>query len=96
MEKGGSAYPAYPAVTPVIAPTISFGDSPMQTTCGNCRQTIVTQTIFSNGAAAYVAALIICLLFFPCFWVPLCMDSCKDVHHRCPSCGAELGAFKRL
>jgi len=85
----------YPT-TVTVAPMINFGDTPVQITCGNCSQTIVTQTIAQNGAAAYIAAIIILILFFPFFWVPLCMDSCKDVYHKCPSCGAQLGVFKKL
>ena len=26
--------------------------------------------------------------------IPCCMDSCKNVEHSCPSCGAQLGIYK--
>ncbi|KFM80310.1 Lipopolysaccharide-induced tumor necrosis factor-alpha factor-like protein, partial [Stegodyphus mimosarum] len=82
--------------TVVVAPLPPFGDTPVQVTCGNCRQTVMTTTIAENGACAWLAAAIVCFIFCPCAWVPLVMDSCKDVHHTCPACGARLGTYKRL
>ncbi|GIY69783.1 LITAF domain-containing protein [Caerostris extrusa] len=85
-----------PTNVTVVVPPPMFGDSPMQITCGNCRQTVVTTTTAENGACAYLACVIVLILCCPCFFIPLCMTSCKDVHHTCPGCGARLGTFKRL
>ncbi|KAJ8938785.1 hypothetical protein NQ318_010313 [Aromia moschata] len=33
--------------------------------------------------------------FLGCCLIPCCIDSCMDVSHTCPNCGAYLGTFKR-
>ena len=40
-----------------------------------------------------LGVLIIPLLFL---WVPLVMDSFKDVIHRCPACNAAIGTYRRI
>ncbi|XP_076338959.1 lipopolysaccharide-induced tumor necrosis factor-alpha factor homolog [Tachypleus tridentatus] len=86
----------YGQQTVVVVQQPSFGETPVQTTCPNCHNTVVTTVDKKAGLFAYLMALIICLLFCPCFWIPLVMDSCKDTEHTCPSCNAQLGTSKRL
>lgn len=82
--------------TPMVVPQLMFGPEPMQVTCGNCQKVVMTTTVTENGACAWIAALIVCLFCCPCFWIPLVMDSCKDVNHTCPACGSLLGRFKKI
>ncbi|GIY46677.1 lipopolysaccharide-induced tumor necrosis factor-alpha factor-like protein [Caerostris extrusa] len=82
--------------TVVITPPVMLSNQPMSITCGNCRRTVMTTTVKENGACAYIATIFVCLLCCPCFWIPLCLDSCKDVHHSCPGCGARLGTYKKM
>lgn len=91
-----TGYPVTAQPTTVINPPLMFGESPMQVTCGNCHQTVVTTTTAENGACAYIAALVVFILCCPCFWIPLVIDTCKDVNHTCPACGAILGQYKKL
>ncbi|KAF8782932.1 Lipopolysaccharide-induced tumor necrosis like protein [Argiope bruennichi] len=85
-----------PNVTVVMPGNVLFGENPMQVTCGNCRRTVISTTRAENGSCTIVAVIILLIVFFPCMCVPLCSDSCKDIHHYCPSCGARLGEYKRL
>ena len=43
----------------------------------------ITQKTFTSFTFSW------CLACIPC-----CMDSCKNVEHSCPSCGAQLGIYK--
>ena len=47
----------------IVVPQIVFGPDPMQVTCGNCHKTVMTTTVAENGACAWIAALIVCLLW---------------------------------
>lgn len=93
-----AAYP--PLVVPVlqpplIMPTFKFGPDPVEVICGNCQKSVVTVTTAENSACAYFTACFLCCteIFMLCFWIPLVMDSCKDVIHTCPSCGGKLGHY---
>ncbi|GFT23825.1 lipopolysaccharide-induced tumor necrosis factor-alpha factor-like protein [Nephila pilipes] len=86
----------YPTHSVIITPPPLLGPQPMRVTCGNCQRSVLTTTVRENGACAYIATLFVCLLCCPCFWIPLCLDSCKDVQHACPGCGARLGTYKKI
>lgn len=88
------AQPGYPATVVVAQPM--FGELPVQTTCPNCHNTVTTTTVKQNGTFAYVMAFVVCLFCCPCFWIPLVMDTCKDVYHSCPACNASLGVKKTM
>eukprot|EP00063_Salmo_salar_P010736 XP_013985571.1 PREDICTED: lipopolysaccharide-induced tumor necrosis factor-alpha factor homolog isoform X3 [Salmo salar] len=62
----------------------AFGDSPVQMTCPNCHQTMVTKVDFSSGVLTYL----FCGGLFFC--------GLKDAKHTCPSCKTILGVYKRL
>ncbi|XP_015909786.2 lipopolysaccharide-induced tumor necrosis factor-alpha factor homolog isoform X1 [Parasteatoda tepidariorum] len=96
-EKTSSMNTGYPPVpgTITVVP-VQFGDTPMQVTCSNCHKTVITTTVAENGACAWIAVLVMVFVFCPCFFIPLCIDSCKDIHHKCPSCGCQLGVYKKL
>jgi len=93
----------YPGYTPQGQPTIiinkaKFGPFPVRTECQICKAEVVTLTQSSAGLLAYLLGGA-CLLFgcwFGCCLIPCCVDSCRDVVHRCPNCQSEIALFKRL
>ncbi|XP_023324383.1 lipopolysaccharide-induced tumor necrosis factor-alpha factor homolog [Eurytemora carolleeae] len=79
-----------------VVQNIKYGRQPVQTTCGNCRSTIVTATEADTGVVAFAIAAGFCVvgLWCGCCCIPFFMDSLKDVKHTCPNCNALLGTFK--
>ncbi|XP_028968927.1 lipopolysaccharide-induced tumor necrosis factor-alpha factor homolog [Galendromus occidentalis] len=76
---------------------VQYGDQPVPTTCPNCNQRVVTELSYEAGGLTYLAAFGIALFFWcGCCLIPCCLDSCKDVYHRCPECRVQLGIHKRL
>jgi len=72
-----------------------FGPDPMNTVCPNCHNNITTATTEEIGVMAWVAAGVLCaFVCWPCAPIPLCMDSLKDVTHRCPSCHCIVGRYR--
>lgn len=94
--------PSYPPSMPtvIVVPhsgSVHYGDEPMTVMCAHCNERVITRTEFRAGALTYLSAF--GLAFFVwcgCCLVPCCIDSCKDVHHFCPNCNAQVGVFKRL
>nr|XP_032837258.1 lipopolysaccharide-induced tumor necrosis factor-alpha factor homolog [Petromyzon marinus] len=70
--------------------------SPVRITCPYCHDEVTTKTKRRAGAYAWSAVGIIFLTgwFFilPWLfcWIPLCIPSFQDVHHKCPNCKAHL------
>lgn len=78
-------------VTPVLQ------DVPGQAVCQNCRQSGLTEIELKSGLMTWA----ICggLFIFGCCLcscIPFCVDSCKDVEHRCPTCHNVIHIHKRL
>ncbi|XP_037113257.1 lipopolysaccharide-induced tumor necrosis factor-alpha factor homolog [Syngnathus acus] len=89
--------PSTTASVPHVVVTPSLQDSPGQTICPHCRQTVVTHVEYKPGLMAWV----ICgtLAFFGCFlccWIPFVVDACKDVVHHCPNCHTQICIRKRI
>ncbi|XP_029594655.1 lipopolysaccharide-induced tumor necrosis factor-alpha factor homolog isoform X1 [Salmo trutta] len=76
----------------------AFGDSPVQMTCPNCHQTVVTKVDFSSGVLTYLfcGGLFFCGFVLGCCLIPFCFDRLKDAKHTCPSCKTILGVYERL
>ncbi|XP_072225407.1 lipopolysaccharide-induced tumor necrosis factor-alpha factor homolog isoform X2 [Leuresthes tenuis] len=72
-------------------------DTPVQTVCPFCQQSVVTNTEHIPGLLTWAIfgglALFGCWL---CCCFPFCIDSCKDVEHRCPSCHRVICKYKRV
>lgn len=68
---------------------------PVVMTCPTCRNTGTTQIRHEIGGGTWAIGAILCLTaLWPCALIPCCSDSCKDVEHRCSSCGVLVGVKK--
>ncbi|KAI9525684.1 hypothetical protein NQZ68_006233 [Dissostichus eleginoides] len=85
------------AQIPVVA-VGSFGDGPVQVSCPQCRQTVLSQVHHSSGLLTYLlcGGLFFCGFVLGCCLIPFCVDRLKDAKHTCPTCKAVLGVYKRL
>merc|ERR1712018_1042662 len=90
------AYPAPPptqVVRVVQVPAIDLGCHPVKMVCSNCQMSVTTQTTSSPSMMAWGLSGILCLtMLWPCFCIPLCVDSLKKVKHKCPNCKIVLGS----
>ena len=75
-----------------VHPTPEFQRYRQQVFCRSCRQLIVTRTEYRIGGGTWCMC---CVIFFVggflCCFIPFLMKSCKDVVHRCPTCGTVIG-----
>ncbi|KAI1281936.1 Lipopolysaccharide-induced tumor necrosis factor-alpha factor -like protein [Halotydeus destructor] len=75
------------------------GPYPYPTHCSNCGTQVVSRTDGAIGAVTWVSAFVVSAIggIFCCLcFVPFCLDVCKDVEHRCPSCNMYFGTHKRM
>ncbi|XP_062610125.1 lipopolysaccharide-induced tumor necrosis factor-alpha factor homolog [Saccostrea cucullata] len=92
----------YPATTVVMhhhQPNIHmFRELPVRMRCQYCSAEITTSTTYETGTLTWVIAGILLLfgLWLGCCLIPFCVDGCKDVVHRCPSCQQVVGKFNRM
>lgn len=103
QQPGYPAQPGYATTTTTIIqqPThiiAGFHESPVATTCPNCGAAIVTATSYVTGTLTWLACLGLCVIGCDagCCLIPFCVDSMKDVIHTCPSCGTQVGVFRRM
>nr|CAG8559073.1 3255_t:CDS:1 [Entrophospora candida]CAG8565734.1 2139_t:CDS:1 [Entrophospora candida] len=94
-------YPTQPPMAyppPAAAPTTNFAPTTVinvqQATngvagngacwnCGSTRRPIITRV---PGTTSWVAGFIICLVFWPLFWLPCVLPGCMDESAVCPDC----------
>uniref|UniRef100_A0A914L3X6 LITAF domain-containing protein n=1 Tax=Meloidogyne incognita TaxID=6306 RepID=A0A914L3X6_MELIC len=74
-----------------------LGQFPQQVYCPTCDQQVLSQTKYVSGVftCALVFLLLFCCCCCGCCLVPLCLDACKDVEHRCSQCNTYIGTFER-
>lgn len=82
--------------TTVIVQQPLIGRSPTSCYCQYCHCNIVTKTDYEIPSQTWLLCCIISLLcgILPGL-IPLCIDNCKDVRHRCPNCGQTIAVSPR-
>ncbi|VDP78390.1 unnamed protein product [Echinostoma caproni] len=60
--------------------------------CSRCFPHYVTKTC--TVSYANLKSYFRC--FFGCCLIPFCVNTCKDVVHKCPSCGQRIGSYRRI
>ncbi|KAK0152072.1 Lipopolysaccharide-induced tumor necrosis factor-alpha factor [Merluccius polli] len=79
----------------VVGPTPR--DTAVRMTCPLCRVTCITNVTYRNGALVWVLVGALAVVgCWPCCLIPFCVDDCKDVEHRCPSCQNVIYVHKRM
>lgn len=66
--------------------TMGIGRKSVSFVCPFCRAQMVTRTKTQIGGVTVIAVVLLLLLFWPLFWLPLCLPSCKTTNHYCSSC----------
>ncbi|CAK1554977.1 unnamed protein product [Leptosia nina] len=81
----------------IVTTVVPLGPQATHMICPSCHGEMNTATQTKPGLIAYIAGSILCILglFCGCCLIPCCIDSCMDVHHKCPNCGAYLGRYRR-
>ncbi|KAJ3320225.1 hypothetical protein HDV06_005469 [Boothiomyces sp. JEL0866] len=92
---GPQVYQQAPA-QPQMVVTQVFTENPQPISCPNCKAQGISVTDKSNGAAVWISACVVCLVFWPCAWIPCVIDTCKDTNHRCSNCGMVVGVKKMI
>ena len=68
--------------------------SPVLLTCVHCQETGETATEMQITATSWCFSAFLCFTFFwICAWIPLCVNRCNVVHHRCSHCKVSLGTY---
>jgi hypothetical protein len=81
------------ASTPAPASSIlygSLGRSSVAVQCPFCRAQTVTRTRNQIDGVTIIAIMVVLFLFWPLFWIPLCMPSCKSTNHFCTKCHQKI------
>jgi hypothetical protein len=81
------------ASAPAPAPAIMYGSlgrSSVAVQCPFCRAQTVTRTRDQIDGVTMIACVVLLFLFWPLFWLPLCMPSCKSTNHFCPRCHQKI------
>ena len=84
-----------PSLPPPLI-TNQLGEHPVQTRCP-LGHDVTTAISYKNGTMVWIVAGVLCLFLGPlCALVPFCVDSLKDVEHRCPHDGTLIGVYSRV
>ena len=64
-------------------------------TCELCNQTGETVTEMQVTPGSWCLCSLLCFTFFwVCAWIPLCVNRCNQVQHRCSHCKVILGTYQ--
>ena len=60
--------------------------------CPYCNYQGRTEIDESNGTCVLIAVVLLVVLCWPLFWIPLCFDcGCKNIDHYCKQCNRKIG-----
>ncbi|XP_045074295.1 lipopolysaccharide-induced tumor necrosis factor-alpha factor homolog [Coregonus clupeaformis] len=95
---GSNQYSPPSAVTQMVVMQQQLPrDVPSQMTCPQCQVQVLTETTYVAGCLAWLICgalfLFLCMI---CSCIPFCVDSCKDVEHRCPNCKTVIHVYRRM
>ena len=79
-----------------ILTLMQFGDLPASVICPNCGHNVVTKVYYEAGTITWLTCIGLFVFTACCCWIPFFVDSLQDAVHRCPSCKAVLGKWRRL
>ncbi|XP_032834577.1 lipopolysaccharide-induced tumor necrosis factor-alpha factor homolog [Petromyzon marinus] len=110
MQGATTVYMTQPSATVVQLPPVSTTTTglvvvqhqptsfnPVTTTCPSCRQMVQTETSTQPGLLTWLIMGGLCLVgLWLCVWIPLVVDSCKDVEHRCANCKMYITTSRRI
>lgn len=67
-----------------------LGRRPVNHVCQFCGHTGPTYVKEKLGTCAIIGIVVLVVCFWPLFWLPLVMESCKDKQHICTNCQREV------
>jgi len=101
-NQGGQGPPAFEAPPHQVSPAVvqivqvmNLGPRSTRMHCPHCGADVETRVKFNPGRMTHLAAIILCLLCWPCVCVPYCIDDCMDADHDCPNCDRHIGTYRR-
>ncbi|GFU53557.1 hypothetical protein TNCV_1268281, partial [Trichonephila clavipes] len=65
-----------PTNVTVVTPPQVFGKEPTQVTCGNCKNVVVTVTIYQDGGCVYMSAILLFCFCLPFTFLPFITYPC--------------------
>ena len=69
----------------------SLGRLSVDRTCQFCQHKGPTEVREKFGTCAIIALVVLLVCFWPLFFLPLIMPSCKDKEHICVNCQRRVG-----
>lgn len=83
---------------PMVTVVGGLREGPVNVTCQQCRQAVVTRVSYETGTLTWLICGAIALFgcWLGCCFIPFCIDGCKDVRHTCPNCNTTVGVYRRI
>ncbi|KAJ2743092.1 hypothetical protein GGI20_004005 [Coemansia sp. BCRC 34301] len=93
LPDGDDMYSPAPPIGPSTAGTLGRHSQTVE--CPWCHALVSTRIQRKIGAKAGGAAVLVALIAWPLFWVPLLVPGLQRKTHYCPSCNRRIGRGRR-